>query len=372
TSYVADALAVSVRSGPRIVSLQKCFGIGPTAAGNLLAAAAVNGSRLECILFSHLDRLDIPRDTPVAETNEVICKEITACVNSHWLKMSNTGAGLRIIALNNCASLGLFELVAVATTCPLLEIWMLGGSIEGLGLFRCENVSEERVQTAVSALVKATEHLLKLRALEITFFSSSVVQSVREEIRKDIQVWDFCQKQSVMDAILFTGCCTERSKINHIVTDISASMSKLAIKDDFSSKTSYYQDVTRKSIFYREDLVFVLHAAVNCSDMRRRTPLHVAAASGDSHTVQCLLAIGAEAKGMKDSGGATALFVAAECGYADVCELLLQGGADVLACNRAGENPLYIAALRGHCEAVEVLVRHCCKNNINWQSAKAY
>ncbi|GLJ10929.1 hypothetical protein SUGI_0138210 [Cryptomeria japonica] len=373
TSYVADALAVSVRTGPRTISMQRCFGIGPTAAGNLLAAAAANGSRLECILFSHLDRLDIPRDISLVERDEGICKETTMHVNSHWLKMTNVGAGLRILALNNCASLSFFELVSVATTCPLLEIWMLGGSVEGLGLLRCENLSEERVQTAVSALVKATQHLPELCVLETTFFSSSVVQSLRLEIRKDIQVWDFCQKQSVMDALLYISGCVENSKIKNSIMDTSAGMSKLSenIKEDFGSKGGYCQD-ERKSMFFREDLVFAVHAAVNCSDMRRRTPLHVAATSGDSLTVQGLLAIGAEAKGMKDSGGATALFVAAECGHADVCELLLQGGADVLACNRAGENPLYIAALRGHCKAVDVLVRHCCKTNINWQSAKAY
>uniref|UniRef100_A0A0D6QUM4 F-box domain-containing protein n=1 Tax=Araucaria cunninghamii TaxID=56994 RepID=A0A0D6QUM4_ARACU len=381
TSCVADALAVSVRTGPRTVSLQRCFGVGPTAAGNLLAAAAVNGSRLECILFSHLDRLDIPRDTPLVEAEEGNCKETSVCATSHWLKMS-AGAGLHILALNNCAFLGLFELVAVATTCPQLEIWMLGGSVEGLGLFRSENLCQERMHTAVSALVKAIELLPKLSVLEMTFFPNTVVQSLRQEIRREIQVWDFCQKSSVMSAILYLGGCTEvpmdcsleYSKIKNIITDIPTSSSKISdnTSKDFNSQHNCFKDEKRKTTLFKEDLVFALHAAANCSDTRRRTPLHVAASSGDSYTVQCLLAIGAEARGMKDSGGATALFVAAECGYADVCELLLQGGADVLAFNRAGENPLYIAALRGHCEAVEVLVRHCCKNNINWQIAKAY
>jgi hypothetical protein len=113
TSSVADTLAVSVRSGPQTVSLQRCFGIGPTAAGNLLAAAAVNGSRLQCILFSHLDRLDIPRDTSLIET-EGNDTEAGKGLHPHMLNLSiSAGVGLRILALNNCASLGPFDLVAV-------------------------------------------------------------------------------------------------------------------------------------------------------------------------------------------------------------------------------------------------------------------
>eukprot|EP01018_Ginkgo_biloba_P027961 Gb_07417 [translate_table: standard] len=390
TSFVADALAVSVRSGPRTLSLQRCFGIGPAAAGNLLAAAAVNGSRLQCILFSHLDRLDIPRDTPLLNM-EGKCKEATEGPDLHKLNMSFfAGAGLHILALNNCASLGLFELLAVATTCPLLEILMLGGSVEGLGLSRSENLSQERLLTAASALNKATEYLGRLHVLEITFFNSTVVQSVREEVRKDIEVWDFCHKSSVMAAASYLNGCQSKASMGsewhelycqseNIMKDLSFGLSNIwgSTRERCSyqgrdSCTKFCQDEKGKSKLCREDVVFALRAAANCSDVRRRTPLHVAAASGDYLTVGSLLTIGAEVKGMKDSGGATALFVAAECGYANVCELLLQGGADVLVCNRAGENPLYIAALRGHCAAVEVLVSHCCKNDINWQSAEAY
>ncbi|GLJ53323.1 hypothetical protein SUGI_1137000 [Cryptomeria japonica] len=50
------------------------------------------------------------------------------------------------------------------------------------------------------------------------------------------------------------------------------------------------------------------HATVNCSDMRRRTPLHVVVASGNSLTIQGILKIGVEANGMKDSGRATVFF----------------------------------------------------------------
>lgn len=121
-----------------------------------------------------------------------------------------------------------------------------------------------------------------------------------------------------------------------------------------------------------EDVAFGLRGAANCSDVRKRTPLHMAAARGDVPTIAGLLAIGAVAVGMKDSSGGTALFVAAESGYAQACELLLQGGADVLASNRAGETPLYIAALRGHSAAVGIMLAHCHERGVNWQDADVY
>jgi len=121
-----------------------------------------------------------------------------------------------------------------------------------------------------------------------------------------------------------------------------------------------------------KDVAFGLRGAANCSDVRKRTPLHMAAARGDVPMIAGLLAIGAVAVGMKDLLGGTALFVAAESGYAQACELLLQGGADVLASNRAGETPLYIAALRGHSAAVGIMLAHCHERGVNWQDADVY
>eukprot|EP01018_Ginkgo_biloba_P005835 Gb_09246 [translate_table: standard] len=132
------------------------------------------------------------------------------------------------------------------------------------------------------------------------------------------------------------------------------------------------QRIDLSQVSHLEDVVFALCVAANCSDVRREPLYIVAATFGGCLTVRSLLTIGMEVKGMKDSGGDTSLFVAVECGYANVCELLLQGGADVLVCNTAGENPLYIAALRGHCAVVEVLVSHCCKNDIIWQNGDGW
>eukprot|EP00850_Spirogloea_muscicola_P004988 SM000022S07202 [mRNA] locus=s22:557580:559965:+ [translate_table: standard] len=122
----------------------------------------------------------------------------------------------------------------------------------------------------------------------------------------------------------------------------------------------------------QEDFVAALRAAANCSDLRRRSPLHVFAARGEPEATAGLLALGASAVGVRDSGGATALFIAAEGGHARICKVLLRGGAAVLAMNRAGETPLYIAALKGFSSVVEVLLAHCQEYGIEWQDAAAY
>lgn len=118
TSSVADALAMSVRSGPRVLSLQRCFGLGPAAAGNLLVAAgAADGFRLKTLLLSHLDRLDLPRDPPALETLEDGAEKETL-ENVELVKSIVSrvpGTGLRILALHNCGNLGPFELAAIVS-----------------------------------------------------------------------------------------------------------------------------------------------------------------------------------------------------------------------------------------------------------------
>ena len=116
TSVVADALAVSVRSGPQALSLERCFGLGAAAAGNLLAASAAEGSQLRCVLLSHLDRLDLPRGSPLLETEEW---NLAEDANSVDLLLDperyGTGSGIRILALHNCGNLGPHELAAVVS-----------------------------------------------------------------------------------------------------------------------------------------------------------------------------------------------------------------------------------------------------------------
>jgi hypothetical protein len=410
TSAVADALAVSVRSGPRALSLQRCYRLGPIAAGNLLAAAAADRSKLQCILLSHLDRLEFPRDSLLLDMQHNEAEDVinTKLELGKTIGNVNTGAGLHLLALHNCGGLGASELAAVAMTCPLLELLLLGGSVEGLGLCRPEALQQEKAAAAASALVQTTEALTRIRVLEITFFTSAVTQTVREQDQKGIQVWDLCDEGSVAAAAAMVvglkrlgqnSAVSVRSPLERtlgastLVKKISTNMREQFEEDVLKSpkylgpgsmpyhnvrgggKTGTCFSLPQSKDRWEssaEDVMLVLRAAANCSDIRRRTPLHVAAIRGDVSMTAGLLSVGAAAKGTKDSAGATALFVAAECGHAYVCELLLQGGADVLASNRAGETPLYIAALRGHSAAVGIMLAHCHEHGVNWQDADVY
>ncbi|KAG6550855.1 hypothetical protein Mapa_007469 [Marchantia paleacea] len=415
TSSVADALAMSVRSGPRVLSLQRCFRLGPAAAGNLLvAAAAAGGFRLQTLLLSHLDRLDLPRDPPVLETFE----DGTERETSEYVELVKSivsrvpGTGLRILALHNCGNLGPFELAAVAETCPYLEIWMLGGSTEGLGLSRLgpwegsteglglselgplEVLPPEETIIASSAVIRAARLLSRLRILEITFFSTPVLRAVRAQLPSGIRVWDFCDGESVTAAAKLVatlkGCSMPLDDKGH-----QLSAGEYSVSPDWGIGLDWIPEDLRNTIHLAEpsademrqghsgnlderwdssadDMLLALKAATNCSGFRRRTPLHTAAARGDSHVTAKLLFIGASAKKTKDSDGATALFLAAESGHAQVCNLLLKAGADVLSRNRSGETPLYISALRGHSDAVGVMLAHCHERGVNWQDADVY
>jgi len=66
-----------------------------------------------------------------------------------------------------------------AMLCPHLELLLLGGSVRALGLSRVEAVSEDTISSAASTLVRIIELLPRLRVLELTFFTTAVVQAVR-------------------------------------------------------------------------------------------------------------------------------------------------------------------------------------------------
>lgn len=132
TSAVADALAVSVRSGPRALSLQRCYRLGPIAAGNLLAAAAADRSKLQCILLSHLDRLEFPRDSLLLDMqhNEAEDAINTKLELGKTIGNVNTGAGLHLLALHNCGGIGASELAAVVKPSALSRYMGFLGTVK--------------------------------------------------------------------------------------------------------------------------------------------------------------------------------------------------------------------------------------------------
>lgn len=81
---------------------------------------------------------------------------------------------------------------------------------------------------------------------------------------------------------------------------------------------------------------------INVKDQRGDSPLHYAAAHGDTHFVKLLIANGAGVNARNHSGE-TALFTAVRWGYQNVVEMLLANGAGVNMKDGGGRTPLNIA-----------------------------
>ena len=97
------------------------------------------------------------------------------------------------------------------------------------------------------------------------------------------------------------------------------------------------------------------------------TPLHRAAAAGDTEQCRLLIAGGADVNA-KDEYGRTPLHAASLAGHKRVAEMLLAGGADVKAEKSWDDTPLHYAARCGHKDIVELLVTNGADINVaNWQ-----
>ncbi|KAK9277561.1 hypothetical protein L1049_007106 [Liquidambar formosana] len=96
--------------------------------------------------------------------------------------------------------------------------------------------------------------------------------------------------------------------------------------------------------------------AINSRDKHSRTPLHLAAWSGQTQVVSYLC------KNKADVGAATmddmgAVHFAAQKGHLEVVRTLLSSGVSVKASTRKGLTPLHYAAQGSHLELVKYLVR---------------
>ncbi|XP_038609316.1 ankyrin repeat domain-containing protein 39 isoform X1 [Tachyglossus aculeatus] len=87
------------------------------------------------------------------------------------------------------------------------------------------------------------------------------------------------------------------------------------------------------------------------------TALHYASRNGHLEVCQLLLESGAECDA-QTHGGATALHRACYCGHADVARLLLSHGADPGVPDGDGMTSLHKAAERGHLDLCSLLLQH--------------
>jgi len=93
----------------------------------------------------------------------------------------------------------------------------------------------------------------------------------------------------------------------------------------------------------------------NRRDTTGRTPLHRAAARGNSEIAKALLKAGADSN-PRNKAGATPIHWAAGGGFVDVVQVLLEARADANARTRGGGTPLMRAVENGHVEVARVLL----------------
>ncbi|KAJ7003756.1 hypothetical protein NC653_008840 [Populus alba x Populus x berolinensis] len=105
-----------------------------------------------------------------------------------------------------------------------------------------------------------------------------------------------------------------------------------------------------------ESIVSSNPLAINSRDKHSRTPLHLAAWSGQAEVVSYLCKHKADvgAAAMDDMG---AIHFAAQKGHSEVVRTLLSSGASIKASTRKGLTPLHFAVQGSHLELVKYLVR---------------
>jgi ankyrin repeat protein len=93
----------------------------------------------------------------------------------------------------------------------------------------------------------------------------------------------------------------------------------------------------------------------NARDSHGHLPLHFAAMSSSTKTVNLLLDSGVEVDCLREDR-ATALMIAADCGEIKIAELLILRGADLNARESHGYLPLHFAARSSSAKMVNLLL----------------
>ncbi|CAH2226584.1 jg26198, partial [Pararge aegeria aegeria] len=98
-------------------------------------------------------------------------------------------------------------------------------------------------------------------------------------------------------------------------------------------------------------------AEVNAKDAHMRSALHAAALAERSHCLPALCVAGADvdARSDQETGGKTALHIAAERGHVENIKELLSAGADLAALTGSGDTALALAERGRHRHAALAL-----------------
>ncbi|KAG2434306.1 hypothetical protein HYH02_012328 [Chlamydomonas schloesseri] len=368
-----------------MLNLQRCFQL---TTGSLDALLAVPG--LSCLALSHLD---LGRWGTEADA--------LACLAAGQGARSSV---LQVLVLQNCLRLHAGAIAALAAAAPAARFLMLGGCTLALAAFvsppaagvphlpqpvldllhAAYKAAPTSTSATVAAHLGAAQWLLaavlalpQLVALDLTFFPLPLVAAMRRVLgdvevlaglgRTPVEVWDFANDAA-------TVVEQARSLLRRHLHPVSPSAGEVtntaATAEAGASAVSAGARVA--DLLVEEAVRCIVRCAVNSSSTSRSTPLHMAAMTGSIAGIRQLLAGGAVVDA-RDTGGATALFLASEAGKSvDVCAALLAAGADPTISNAQGESPMYIAALRGHLGCVQALLRTCTSRGIQWMDPELY
>ena len=174
-----------------------------------------------------------------------------------------------------------------------------------------------------------------------------------EEFKEEIQSNDTVTVDDLLDYSIKKKAMNTSRKLSGTLNELGRRAMPLLTMAMEKKDTEYVNQILDKSLDDFEDL--------------QESPLHMAARSASGIMARSLTERNSKWVHMRSSGGRTPLHIAAEEGSADVCEALLECGADVDAKDERGRTPLYCCVERrvdGDVECMEVLFKHIMIFNI--------
>lgn len=317
------------RSGTvEILCVERCFRMSSLHCANLIGRAATFSTPLRTIVFSHLDLF------PAVDTLELF--HYTDAMNSSEFPF---GGNLLHLGLLQCTNLSISALAAISKMCSNLRALSIGGC----GFVSLEsNTGIDCTPATAELVVQICCTMPMLQIFDMTCCSHPDADEIVRCLERNVyvgkrpKVWDLTKPEHVHDAVGVVKDGWKELGLNH------------------------------KAI-----QVFTGSAAC-CSNLTKRTPLHVAADLNDASMIQSLIYLGANVNA-RDRSGATAAFLAAENGKTQALKALMSSEqVDAQIANTAGETPLYISALRGHFEIVGILLAHFKRTGTSWCAADRY
>lgn len=126
---------------------------------------------------------------------------------------------------------------------------------------------------------------------------------------------------------------------------------------DGEGRTPLHYAVSKNAIECIQILLHLRPEVVNLTDGCGRTSLHVACGEGSIEAVNIILASPRVNVACADNRGTTPLHWASVCNRAEICRVLLQFGAPVMARDNAGMTALHYAHKKGFADCVGVMQR---------------